>query len=410
MVARKPVLAFISTRFLFPTDSGGKIRTVQILRGLKGGAFDICLVLPGTEALLNRYAEELATISDEVISWRLTEYGRMLNGLRKATKLWSRVPVPVMTDWSKSASECVESVLARQPDLVVFDFPHSAVLAPTQIRVPSVMFTHNIEAEIFKRHWEVARTPALRWLWRSQYRKMLKFEQDVLGRFDTTIAVSERDADYFQSQYGIQHCRSIPTGVDTEYFVYHPPESNSEVVFCGSMDWLANIDGIQFFHDKVWPIVRREEPAATMKVIGRNPPSSLVKRILADSPEWSFTGFVDDVRKHVNGTSAFVIPLRVGGGTRIKAFEAMAMGSPVVSTSIGVEGLPVEDNVHFLRADSPADMAASILSLLRNPERRHCIAEAARSLVQSEHNFRSVAEIFERICLDTIRRLEGFRA
>ena len=111
----------------------------------------------------------------------------------------------------------------------------------------------------------------------------------------------------------------IPTGVDTDFFAYQPPQDEPLIVFCGSMDWMANVDGVEYFFDKVWPMVRDKVPGARMKVVGRTPPDGLVGRIAAAAPEWEFTGLVDDVRDHICGSAAFVIPLRVGSGTRTKA-------------------------------------------------------------------------------------------
>jgi glycosyltransferase involved in cell wall biosynthesis len=173
------------------------------------------------------------------------------------------------------------------------------------------------------------------------------------------------------------------------------------------MDWIANIDAVEYFHRRVWPLIREQVPHARMKVVGRSPPAALVKRIGEASPEWEFTGFVDDVREHIGGAAAFVIPLRVGGGTRIKAFEAMAIGSPVVSTTIGVEGLPVTDGVHALVADEPGELAANVVSMLTDEAMRMNISSAARRLVEAEFGFRNAAKVFEAICLETIERRGG---
>ena len=115
-------------------------------------------------------------------------------------------------------------------------------------------------------------------------------------------------------------------------------------------------------------------------------------------PEWEFTGFVDDVREHVGGAAAFVIPLRVGGGTRIKAFEAMAMGTPVVSTSIGIEGLPVEDGEHFLVANDPQAFASRVVALLGDPALRQRLSTSARQLVEAKFGRERAASEFERLC------------
>jgi glycosyltransferase involved in cell wall biosynthesis len=397
-------LVFVSPRFLFPADSGGKIRTTQILRGLKGGAFQITLVMPATAAERAQWAAQIDGVCDEHVGWQAAGRPGGPPFIRKAIRLFHRYPIPVISDWDEEGAATVAGALQSRPDAVVFDFPHSAVLAPGRIDMPSVMFTHNIEAEIFERHWQVARFP-LRWLWRNQFLKMRRYEHETLAAFDTVIAVSERDCAFFRERYGIKHCGAIPTGVDTDFFAYRPPEGEPQVVFCGSMDWMANIDGIQYFADEVWPLIRRQVPGARMKVVGRTPPDALVRRVRNNAPEWEFTGFVDDVRDHIAGAAAFVIPLRVGGGTRIKAFEAMAMGAPVVSTSIGIEGLPVEDGKHFLGADEPERFAAQVVSLLTDDALRQRLSRAARELVAERFGFKLAAQVFENLCSETVDRV-----
>lgn len=397
-------LVFVSTRFLFPTDSGGKIRTTQVLRGLKGGKFHITLLMPASSDERRRFNTEIESVCDALESWHEPGRGGFWQLLRKAAWLLRQHPIPVMSDWNKKGAEVVSAALAARPDVVVFDFPHAAVLAPARLSVPSVMFTHNIEAEIFERHWKVARFPLRRWLWRNQYHKMRRFEKSALQAFDTVIAVSERDCTFFRDIYDIERCGAIPTGVDTEYFDYRPPGDDPLVVFCGSMDWMANVDGVIWFAEQVWPLIRKRMPDARMKVIGRSPPDSLRRRIAQVAPDWELTGFVDDVRDHVGGASAFVIPLRVGGGTRIKAFEAMATGTPVVSTAIGIEGLPVEDGIHYLCADDPGPFADHVVSLLNDREQRDRLSQAARQLVTERYGFRNAAAVFEELCVDTAAR------
>jgi glycosyltransferase involved in cell wall biosynthesis len=402
LVTSKPKLVFVSPRFLFPTDSGGKIRTTQILRGLKGGRFEVELLMPSTAEEREQFRPEIEQACDMFRTWRASRRTRVFSTIRRASYLLHRFPVSVASDNDARGRREVRDAIAQSPDVIVFDFPHSAVLAPVELTGPSVLFTHNIEAEIFKRHVIVARNPLARAIWGDQYRKMLKFERQTLRRFTRVVAVSERDREFFANEFGIETSRAIPTGVDTEFFRYEAPADDKQVVFCGSMDWMANVDGIEFFHDKVWPEICGRVPGARMKVVGRTPPESLVRRIAAISPDWQFTGFVDDVRDHVAGAAAFVIPLRVGGGTRIKAFEAMAMGTPVVSTSIGIEGLPVEDGTHYLNADSQTEMAARVTELLQNPELRNRLSRSARELVESRFGFRNAAAVFEEICLEAL--------
>jgi glycosyltransferase involved in cell wall biosynthesis len=320
--------------------------------------------------------------------------------------LVSRLPVPVATDASKAGRCAVSKELEQDPDIVVVDFPHAAVLAPPPYACPSVMFTHNVETEIFHRHARLARNPLKRAIWRDQAIKMERYERELLPRFTAVVAVADRDREYFQREYGVGNVSVIPTGVDLGYFAYKESAAlrdgdGGTVVFTGSMDWIANVDGVEFLMDAVWPFVSRARPRARCVIVGRSPPPALVERARARRLDWEFTGFVDDVRPFVHNAHVYVIPLRVGGGTRIKVYEAMAMGCPVVSTRIGVEGLPVEHGRHFLEADSAEAMATAVLSLLDDDARRNQLAQKARQLVGNMSADR-VAQAFEQICLRSL--------
>jgi glycosyltransferase involved in cell wall biosynthesis len=324
--------------------------------------------------------------------------------------LAGRLPVSVASDVSAAGRAVVATALAARPDLVVVDFPHAAVLLPEAIGCPAVMFTHNIEAEIFARHAAVAR-PLWRPVWQRQARLMQAFEAAVLPRFEAVIAVSQRDADELRRRYGLLRLASIDTGVDLDFYAFDPPsravpDEGGTVVFCGSMDSRSNIDGIGFLMDEVWPQLAAARPAIAALIVGRAPPAALVAEAARRGLRWRFTGFVDDIRPYVRQGEVSVIPLRVGSGTRLKAFEAMALGRPVVSTGIGMEGLGVTAEEHYLRADTAGDFAAAILRLLADGALRGRIATAARELLEANFSWPRVARQFEAICLGTLRESE----
>ena len=392
----RPVLLFVSPRFLFPTDEGGKIRSANILRQMKGGIFRITLASPVPPGA-GEFQFDIDGVCDDFLGWPVTPRSQM----RRVFALLDGRPVSVATDDSREGRAAVACALNSKPDLVLVDFPHGAVLAPSAFDVPSVCFTHNIETEIYERHARAALGIG-RILWPGQARKMQRFEGATLRRFDRVIAVSRRDAKALTSRFGLSTVDSVDTGVDLDYF--RPtvaPSGSGLVVFTGVMDSPANIDGVRFLMHEVWPILSQMRSGVRACIIGRNPPKTLQH---AAPPGFEFTGTVDDIRPHFAKGDLAVIPLNIGSGTRIKAFEAMAMGRPVVSTTIGVEGLEVTDGEHLLIADDAAAFAVAIDRLLADAALRSRLATRARALVEDRFSWARVARQFEAICLRALGR------
>ncbi len=404
-MAGRPRLLFVSPRFLFPMDQGGKIRTGNILRGMKGGAFDLTLASPAP-GNVERFAADLLAACDRFVSWP----ERPPTRLARVMSLASALPIAVATDRSAAGSATIRQALADKPDVVVVDFPHAGVLVSDRIDAASVMFTHNVETEIFERH--AARSRGI-WhlVWADQSRKMDRFEGATLRRFDTVIAVSRRDSEELSKRFDLAQVAAIDTGVDLDFFAAAPAEAAGDpgadggtLVFTATMTWQANVDGIHFLLDEVWPTLVAARPGIRAVIIGRNPPAALYEKIRQRGLNVTLTGFVEDIRPYVANSHVYVIPLWVGSGTRIKAFEAMAMGRPVVSTSLGIEGLGVTDGEHFLRADSAAAFSGAILSLLNDAALRTHIAAAARRLMEQQFSWATVAAQFEAICLNALAR------
>jgi glycosyltransferase involved in cell wall biosynthesis len=403
---RRPRLAFVSPLFLFPNDAGGKIRTTNVLRVLKGGEFEIRLLSPATTAECERWSSEIESVSDQFVRWEpRPPRPRPL----RALDLFGQLPVNVAADVCEHARREVEAQARRgDVDLFVFDFVHASVLRPDRLPVPSICFTHNVEAEIFGRHARAATGPLRRWLWSAQHAKMVRFEQEALRRYDKVIAVSDRDAEHFEKAYGLREPEAIPTGVDLDYFGWSAPLEAHDgrpptIIYVASMDSAANRDAVEFFVRQVWPLVRASRPEARFLAVGRNPPARLTA-LARSHPGVEFTGSVPDVRPFLHEAQACVIPLLVGGGTRIKAYEAMAAGCPVVSTRVGIEGLELEPGQHYLEADEPREMAAAVLRLLDEPALGRSLSERARAFVEQRFGHRVAGQVFESICLRTLGR------
>jgi glycosyltransferase involved in cell wall biosynthesis len=407
-VSERPRLLFVAPWFLFPRMSGGRIRTTDVLRGMKGGAFEITLVSPQPTDR-NDWSAEIASVCDHFVSWRDDTNRSVYNSV---LSLASRLPVSVALDRSRRAREAIASGLASRPDVVVLDFVHTAILAPAgPLPMRSILFTHNVESEIHGRNAGVARSAFARAVWRSQRAKMERFERDAMRRFDTVVAISERDGEFFRDQLGIANVRVIPTGVDVDFYSFAPKPGGGDLtgkggklVFTGSMDWRPNIDGLQWLMEEAWARIVATSPGSELVIVGRNPPRRLVAEAARRGLAWTFTGLVDDVRSYVHDADACIVPLRAGGGTRLKVYEAMALGCPVVSTTVGVEGLPLVPDEHYVRADDAEAFAAAVLRLLRDAALRERIAAAARAYLAANFSPRIVGRAFEAICLEGVSR------
>jgi glycosyltransferase involved in cell wall biosynthesis len=213
------------------------------------------------------------------------------------------------------------------------------------------------------------------------------------------LTVSEADRSEFVAQ-GLDGAKifSVPTGVDTTFFIpMDAQETTQTIVFTGSMDWMPNQDGILFFLAEVYPEIQAKIPNVKLNIVGRKPPQKITQAAAAQKGV-TVTGWVEDIRQYLGEAAVCVVPLRVGSGTRLKIFEAMAMGKAVVSTTIGAEGLPVSDRRDILIADSAGDFAARTIELLQNRAKRSQIGDAARRLVETHYSWEAVtAELMQTI-------------
>jgi glycosyltransferase involved in cell wall biosynthesis len=203
---------------------------------------------------------------------------------------------------------------------------------------------------------------------------------------------------------------TVATGVDTSYFTPRPADAGDlrHLVFTGSMDWIPNEDAMKHFCHDVLPLIRAEEPGVTLSIVGRAPTPAVQR--LADITGVEVTGRVDDVRDYVGRAGVYVVPIRIGGGTRLKIFEAMAMARAVVSTTVGAEGLPVTDGRDVLIADRPDDFAAAVVSLIRDPARRVQLERAARDLVVARYDWSAVAGQLEEALISAATKRDAAAA
>jgi sugar transferase (PEP-CTERM/EpsH1 system associated) len=388
-------ILWLKTDLLLPLDKGGKLRTWHLMRHLakQHEITYLAFAEPGQPPADVHGMHEVAA-RVETVTRSEPAKGTWQFYTDAAMHVVDPLPYAVGKYRSAEFRRRFDALVAEIDfDLIVCDFLFPAVNLPKRLPCPAVMFTHNVESEIWRRHAETKAGGLSKLLYGMQYGRMLHYEGDALRRFDGVLAVSDADRDTFDRIYpgAIQRpVHVVPTGVDIEFFTAAASDASSrELVFTGSMDWLPNEDAMLYFCRDVLPLIRAEEPNVHLSIVGRAP-TPAVKQ-LAEQAGVAVTGRVDDVRPYMRDAAVYIVPLRIGGGTRLKIFEAMAMGKAVVSTTVGAEGLPVTHGEHVLLADQPDTFARAVVHLLRDVDRRRQLEIASRALVVEKYDWSAVA-------------------
>ncbi len=390
-------ILWVKCDFLHPTDKGGQIRTLEMLRRLhlrheiQYAAYED----PAQPEGLRRSSEYCTRAYP--VPLKVPPRASLTFAVRAFANLFSPLPLSLTRYISKEMQVLVEHLIRTEHfDGVVCDFLSAAPLVPDT--KSCVLFQHNVETMIWRRLSENARGPLSRWYFGLQAKRMFRFERETCLRAGGIVAVSQNDSETMAKLFDIPEPPAIPTGVDIEYFapLAGAAQPRRDLVFIGSMDWMPNIDGMRWFVTEVLPQIWAKRPNCTLTIAGRKPPSSITE-LAAQDPRILVTGGVPDIRPYLWDAAVSIVPLRIGGGTRLKIYESMAARVPVVSTSIGAEGLDIHPPVDIRLGDSAAEFAGQCLDLLENPQQRLGVAEAAWTMVAERYSWESVAQQFEQI-------------
>ena len=396
-----------TSRVLFPMDTGGKTRSVNLIAGLSKNN-DTTVVCyrssQDTEAAVDRMCGICTRLDmvpwEEVVTGSPRFYANALLGLL------SRRPYAVSKYTSAAMAARLKDLLAEHRyDVFLCDSALMADNMPRDLALPSVVFQHNVEARIREQQYLKATNLVKKALFYWEWRRSRAFEGDACRRFDHCIMVSENDCATTTRDYGVVSTSAIPLAVDTDYFRPEQADQAGEkldLVFTGSMDWMPNEDGIVFFVKEILPLICARRPCR-LWAVGRNPTAN-IRRLAVENKNVEVTGRVDDIRPYLARAVVYVVPLRIGGGTRIKIFEAMASGKPVVSTRLGAEGLLLEHNRHVLLADKPAEFADACLRLLESPELRQRIGMEGRRLVVEQYGWDAAVRVMAAACEKTVQQ------
>jgi glycosyltransferase involved in cell wall biosynthesis len=388
---------------LWPSTTGGRVRSLQIVSALSR-RHRVTLITthgPGDDpqGLARRLPDCQQVVS---IPYDVPKRGSPRFPATLARSWLSSYPVDL---WKWRHAEFADKVRAlveqHLVDVVVSDFLFAASNVPLSGRVPVVLFEHNVEHLIWKRLSALERNPIKKVLLEIEWRKLRNKEAAFCRGASLTIAVSEEDRSRLEALAPRAKTRAIPTGVDTSYFQPRGrPQIPQRLAFSGSMDWHPNEDAVVYFGEAILPRIRAQVPDVSFSIVGRNPTSRL--QDAARRLGMIVTGTVDDVRPHLEEASVYVVPLRAGSGTRMKIFEALAMAKPVVSTTVGAEGLSLTHEKEFIAADGPQQFADAVVHLLHNRSQRNALGQAGRALVVERYSWDQVGRQFEALCEEVL--------
>jgi glycosyltransferase involved in cell wall biosynthesis len=388
---------------LLPLDAGGKIRSFNISRELaRRHDVSVFMFYP---ALHPDPHDGLGDpfVNVERLPMQLPGKAGALDTAGYAANMLSLQPYQIRKFCRPEVGRRLgQLVQHKQFDVLLCDYLVTAAVIPWALRLPTVIFTHNVEAVIWRRRFEVSQNPLWRLVAWREYKTIARAERRFTELADHVLTVSDDDRRSFLEFLPDDKVTTVPTGVDLEYYRPRPLAETPTLVFTGSMDWIPNEDAILHFAEEILPLIQLQVPDVSLYVVGREP-SRKILALAAQNPAIRVTGAVGDIRPYVHAASAYIVPLRIGSGTRIKIFEAMAMGMPVVSTTIGAEGLPVQHGKNVLLGDTPADFAARTIELLQHRSARERMGRAARALVESQYSWSTVTNVVE----TTLDRVAG---
>lgn len=394
-------ILWVKSDFLHPTTKGGQIRTLEMLRRLhaRHEIHYVAFADPGQPEGVRRsgeYATRAYPAPHRAVNKRSASFAwQLLQGL------FSPLPVAIARWRSAAMERQVSSLLAGIDfDCVVCDFLSPALNIPGFDRC--VLFQHNVETAIWRRHQEHAPDPLRRFYFRLQAERMFALERRFCRAARRVVAVSPVDARLMREWFGLEEVSEIPTGVDLDYFAPQPAAPGADLVFVGSMDWLPNIDALSWFARDVLPLILRRRPECSLAVVGRDPAPE-IEALARACANITVTGTVPDIRPYLWSAKVSLAPLRIGGGTRLKIYESMAARVPVVSTTVGAEGLTIHPPEDILIADDPEAFASACLELLDDADRRQRMAAAAWNLVAGRFSWDQVTREFEAILEALVR-------
>ena len=406
---------FVSATVPYPATDGGRIRVLNLVRGLCR-IHKVTFLTFISSPIDEQGVEYLREMGVEVIGVRWKQQKLMLFFRSLLQFFFGGKPLTVAKYYSAEMVKLLENLLSsRRFNIIHFEMLHTGQYlldlatrskrrgedfacygmvkqgqgAEGKKQIRTVLGEQNIDSNIWYRLAKEESNLLRKLIFYSQYRSFMIYESRICNHFDMCVCVSEQDQRKLASLCPGVAMEVVPNGVDPDYF--KPGESKVDeisLVFTGSMDWQPNEDAVLYFCDQILPFIRAKLPGAKFYIVGSNPTDRVLK--LRTIQGVIVTGSVEDVRPYIVESTVYVVPLRIGGGTRLKILQALAMEKAVVSTSIGCEGLGLQPGKHLLVADDPEQFAAGTIQLIKDTSLRRELGENGRILIQEKYDWNIV--------------------
>lgn len=403
---RRLHVAFVDEELPYPSTSGKRIRTLNLVRRLAQRHRLTYLCHRNADPEEAREAERhFAQMGIETIVVERAVPSRSGPGFyaRLAANLFSSLPYSVTSHDSRALRSAVRRYHASHSvDLWHCEWtPYAAALRELP-QTRRLVMAHNVESQIWQRYFENETNSVKKWYIGHQWRKFRFFETWAVSTADCTVAVSDNDASLLRQQFGGRRVEVVDNGVDTDYF--RPPAKLGQpdhLLFLGSLDWRPNLDAVAQLLDSIFPAVQAVQPGARLSIVGRQPPAFLRHRV-ASMPGVELCADVPDVRPYLARAGMLVVPLRIGGGSRLKILEALAAGLPVVTTQTGAEGLLLEPGHHLTVVPHVNDVAGAILQMIEAPAAAHQQAMRGRCRVLEYYDWNTLASRLEQVWINCV--------
>ena len=383
-------ILFLSPTVPFPLTDGGRIRVFNLLKQI-ATKNSVTLIALETQPTDTEGVSQLQQLGIQVHlvpnapTLPPVSFGTLLKAFLK------RQPITVARyDLPTYRQKFRELIATETFDLVHYEMFHTAQFH-IETRLPGVLSQQNVDSEIWRRLCDETANPFYKFAYWTQQLAFQRYERVLSPKFDAVTCTSDIDAAVFQRHCARGTIEIIPNGVDVRHYL---PDVSAEVpahlIYIGSMDWYPNEDAVGFFADEVLPRIQERVPDVRFSIVGGNPSARVQK--LAERKGIVVTGRVPEIKPYFAEATVFVVPLRIGSGTRLKILEALAMGKAIVSTSVGAEGLDLKDGEEIFIADAPRVFADAVTRLLTDAPLRHRIGEKGRARVQRDYDWRSIGK------------------